>query len=69
MIELQKEINLNHKELAIQLNEPMEFEEWIARICTYLGIIVDGFYDHDEVIRLLDVLIEKLKEKRMIIIF
>jgi hypothetical protein len=62
---LQRELK-NHPELSAQcIKEARDFEESLAMIATYCGIIVDGYYDVPE---MCEVLTKALQAKRLVVV-
>jgi hypothetical protein len=62
---LQKELT-HHPELSEKcIKEAKDFEESLAMIATHCGIIVDGYYDVDEIC---EVLTRALQSKRIIVV-
>lgn len=65
IIDLRKELT-NHPELTKKCQEEArDFEESLAMIATYCGVIVDGVYDVSE---LCDLLVRRLQGKRIIVV-
>ena len=69
MIELQEEI-FQHPELCRLLanHPPQEKELRLAEIATYCGVILHGIYLPDQIDDICELLLQKLREKRTIII-
>lgn len=68
-IELNKEVR-HHPELQ-QLLATLgsdDFEDRLACVAAYCSVIVDGFYTPSELDRLCDILIQKLRDKRIVIV-
>ena len=62
---LRKELT-NHPELSEKcIKEARDFEESLAMIATYCGIIVDGYYDVDEIC---GVLTRALQARRVVVV-
>lgn len=66
-IELQKEMR-EHPELLNQIAaaELTDWSDQLALVAAYCGIILDGYYLEDQIMRLEDMLFFKLRAKRMI---
>ena len=66
MIELQEEI-FQHPELCRLLanHPPQEKEARIAEIAAYCGVLLDGVYDNQDLEDLCELLLKKLREKRV----
>jgi len=60
----------NHPDLCELLSKhpPQEIEIRIAEIATYCDIVLDGYYTADDLDKLCDILVRKLKDKSSIII-
>lgn len=68
-IALNQEVG-NHPELCARLakHPSQELEIRLAEIATYCDIILDGYYTQEDLERLADILVRKLKDKNSIII-
>jgi hypothetical protein len=66
IIELQAEIQ-QHEPLLTQLlqlpkDSPMEMK--LGEVASYCGVILDGYYNSEDILKICIVLINKLKRKR-----
>jgi hypothetical protein len=70
MLALQQEILLNHPQLTTELNAlgNVTLQEKIAYIAAYCGLLLDGYFTDHDLLRLFELLIEKLKTKSAIIL-
>lgn len=68
-IQLYREVT-NHPDLMVRLlpYKGTQMEEVLGEIAAYVGVILDGYYEEDRINELCDILTEKLKDKRKIII-
>ena len=68
-IALNQEIG-NHPELCRLLakHPPQEMEIRMAEIAAYCDIVLDGYYTPDDLEKLADILVRRLKDKNSIII-
>jgi hypothetical protein len=70
MLALQQEILLNHPQLTTELNAlgNVTLQEKIAYIAAHCGLLLDGYFTDHDLLRLFELLIEKLKTKSAIIL-
>ena len=66
IIELQEEVQ-SHNQLLINLlqlpkDSPIELK--IGEIAAYCDVVLDGYYGEEEIDKLCDILVQKLKQKR-----
>jgi len=66
-IALKKEVQ-NHPDLLIALYTATGFEESIGTIAAYCDVILDGSYSPEDVVKLCDILVMKLKQKGSLIL-
>lgn len=69
VIELNRELasglHFPLEEILNGLGEHVTFAERIGHIAAYCDLILDGNYDHDQIIKIVVLLLERLKEKRI----
>jgi hypothetical protein len=69
IIQLFREVQ-NHPDLQMQVNllQPPEFEIKFAYICAHLNIALNDTYTEEDICKICDIAIERLKAKRIQII-
>ena len=72
-IALQAEI-INHPELQRRLQKhhdtdgELQFAKCIAEVAAYVNVALDGIYEEDELIKIADICVQRLRDKRVAII-
>jgi hypothetical protein len=65
--ELNREVTRHPKLVeAIRPVPQDDFPQMLGHICAFCGIVVDGHYSEDDLEKLYDILIKRLREKRTI---
>lgn len=68
-IALREEIQ-HHPDLLtiLTVQKEQDFHVHLAEIAAYCSVVLDGLYTHEDQIKLCDILVNKLKAKRVIIV-
>lgn len=67
LIALKKEIQ-NHPDLLIQLYGVATFDEMLGTVAAYCEIVLDGAYTAEDILKIMDICVRKLKEKGSLIV-